>query len=185
MGFKIVVLDRDGVINEDSPDYIKSPEEWHAIPGSLEAIAILKDKGYGVYIATNQSGVGRGYYSLDGLNAIHQKMLSQLETVGGNIDGIFFCPHVPEDQCTCRKPEPGLLLEIFEAAGVEPEQCVFVGDSQRDIEAGIKAGCEAVLVQTGNGSSTLKILSGDANFIETIDSYENLLAFARRLDSLV
>lgn len=181
MTISVVILDRDGVINEDSVDYIKSPEEWHPIPGSLEAIALLKEKGYLVYIATNQSGVGRGYYTQDGLKAIHEKMLSQVEAAGGNIDGIFFCPHTPEDQCQCRKPAPGLLLQIFAAAGVMPSDCVFVGDSHRDIEAAIAAKCAAVLVLTGNGANALKSLSNDVNVRGEVNRYENLLSFANTL----
>src|SRR3989344_4486862 len=108
----LVILDRDGVVNYESPTYIKSPEEWRALPGSLEAIATLNAAGHKVVVATNQSGIGRGYYSLATLEAIHQKMKEELARAGGCIEGIYFCPHIPEENCECRKPKPGLLLQI-------------------------------------------------------------------------
>jgi D-glycero-D-manno-heptose 1,7-bisphosphate phosphatase len=144
----LIILDRDGVINYDSPDYIKSPEEWHPIPGSLEAIAQLNQAGHTVVIATNQSGIGRGYYNVETLQAIHAKMLAALAAVGGHIDGIFYCPHKPEDHCDCRKPKPGLLLQIAEKFHTDFKDAVFIGDSWRDVEAAQAVHCKAVLVTT-------------------------------------
>ncbi|HEV2613632.1 MAG TPA: D-glycero-beta-D-manno-heptose 1,7-bisphosphate 7-phosphatase [Gammaproteobacteria bacterium] len=143
---KLVILDRDGVINYDSPEYIKSPEEWHAIPGSLEAIARLNKAGFKVAIATNQSGVGRGYYSLDVLEKINQKMLDEMKKVDAHIDALFFCPHKPEDKCDCRKPKPGLLLKIADYLKIDLKEAVMVGDSPRDIQAAQAAGTDGILV---------------------------------------
>ena len=151
----LIILDRDGVINEDSDDYIKSPEEWVAIPGSAEAIARLGKAGYRVVVATNQSGVGRGYYDLDTLGAIHDKMCAAVEGAGGHIDGIFFCPHGPDEGCECRKPRPGLIDQIMESFDTDVAGCVIVGDSARDLECGVQRGCRPVLVRTGKGERTL------------------------------
>ncbi|KOR30034.1 hypothetical protein TI03_00615 [Achromatium sp. WMS1] len=151
---KLVILDRDGVINEDSPNYIKSPEEWIPIPGSLEAIARLNHAGFKVVIATNQSGVARGLFSLEQLNAIHQKMRQSLDRVGGYIDGIFFCPHTPEHECDCRKPKPGLIYEIQDRLGLDSIQACVIGDSYRDLQAAWTVGAHAILVATGNGRRT-------------------------------
>jgi|SRR3989344_9119677 len=145
----LIILDRDGVINHDSTDYIKSPKEWMAIPGSLEAIAALNKAGHQVVVATNQSGVGRGYFSLDTLDAIHQKMEKELAAVGGELAGIYSCLHHPDEGCECRKPKPGLLKQIEKDFGVDITQALVVGDSLRDIEAAQAAGCIAVLVETG------------------------------------
>ncbi len=154
MGRKLVILDRDGVINTDSPDYIKSPAEWHAIPGSLEAIARLHRAGYLVYVATNQAGIARKKFTLTDLAAIHQKMLDSVREHGGVIDGIVFCPHHPMDACSCRKPLPGMLLEICERSLTAPQSAVFVGDSEKDLVAAEAAGCSPILVLTGNGKAT-------------------------------
>ena len=151
---RLVVLDRDGVINQDSPAYIKSPEEWHAIPGSLEAIAKLNRAGFLVVVASNQSGLGRGYLTPETLNKIHQKMERELAAVGGKLDGIFICPHSPEDHCDCRKPKPGLLFQIIDKFGTKPEEMLSIGDSMRDLLAAKTAGIPAVLVKTGNGQVT-------------------------------
>lgn len=150
---KLIILDRDGVINFDSPAYIKTPEEWQPIPGSLEAIAQLNKVGCRVAIASNQAGIGRGYFSEEALAQIHAKLLQALTAIGGRVDGIFYCPHAPVDQCACRKPKPGLLFTIFEQYGIGAEDAVMVGDSLRDLEAASAAGCGAVLVETGNGSA--------------------------------
>lgn len=152
---EIIVLDRDGVINEDSPYYIKSPAEWHAINGSLQAIAKLNQLGYKVVVATNQSGIARGYLTEQALTAIHHKMQHELATFGGHLDGIFICPHIPEDNCSCRKPRPGLLLNIAEYFNVAPKKMLVIGDSMRDLEAARQAGCQKILVKTGNGEKTL------------------------------
>ncbi|OGO90262.1 MAG: D-glycero-beta-D-manno-heptose-1,7-bisphosphate 7-phosphatase [Coxiella sp. RIFCSPHIGHO2_12_FULL_42_15] len=148
----LIILDRDGVINFDSDNYIKSPEEWIPIPGSLEAIAMLNQKKHTVVIATNQSGMGRGYYLRSMLEAIHQKMQQELLKKHGHIDGIYFCPHTPEDHCACRKPRPGLLLQIKKDYPDLFPQAVLIGDALRDLQAARAAGCKAILVKTGKGS---------------------------------
>lgn len=152
---KLVILDRDGVINEDSDDYIKSPAEWIPIPGSAEAIARLNKAGYTVVVATNQSGIGRHYFSLETLDAIHEKMLRHIEAAGGDLAGIFFCPHAPEDDCDCRKPKPGLIDQIREQLDIDTYGVPIVGDSLRDLECGVARGCVPVLVKTGKGMRTL------------------------------
>lgn len=152
----LIILDRDGVINEDSPNYIKSPEEWHPIPGSLEAIVRLKQAGHIVVVATNQSGVARGYYDLATLETIHKKMQQTLEAMGASLDAIFFCPHGPDDNCNCRKPKPGLFLQIVERFNTDFKNAIAVGDSYRDIQAAQAVNCRAVLVQTGNGREELE-----------------------------
>lgn len=151
---KVIVLDRDGVINEDSPAYIRSEAEWHAIPGSLEAIAKLNQYGVKVVVATNQSGVARGYLTHETLEKIHQKMIAELAKYGGHLDGIFVCPHHPDDNCSCRKPKPGLLLEIAKKFAVLPKEMLVIGDSMRDLLAAEAAGSQAILVKTGNGKKT-------------------------------
>ncbi len=151
---KLVILDRDGVINQDSANYIKSPNEWIPIPNSLEAISLLNQNGYSVVIATNQSGVGRGLYGIEELNNIHAKMIKMLAELGGSIDAIFFCTHTEEDRCDCRKPEIGMLVEIKDRFSVSFEDICGVGDSLRDLEAFEKVGMQPILVKTGNGENT-------------------------------
>jgi D-glycero-D-manno-heptose 1,7-bisphosphate phosphatase len=153
---KLVILDRDGVINHDSAAYIKSPDEWKPIPGSLEAIALLNQAGYRVLVATNQSGVGRGLFDMATLNAIHDKMHRALGLVGGRVDGIFYCPHAQDAGCACRKPRPGLLDEISKRFGVSLDGVPFIGDSLRDLQAGAAVGAQPVLVLTGKGKKTRK-----------------------------
>ncbi len=143
---KIIILDRDGVINYDSLEYIKSPEEWIAIPGSLEAIAQLNRAGYHVFVATNQSGVGRRYYDVAMLDMIHEKMLAELAEVGGHIDEIFFCPHLPTDNCECRKPKPGLLYQLRDKYQINLADAFFIGDKASDIDAARAAGCKPILI---------------------------------------
>lgn len=151
---KAIILDRDGVINYDSAEFIKSPEEWLPLPGSIEAIVELKRAGFLVAIATNQSGVGRGLFSLDVLNAIHQKMLSLLEEQNVKIDALRFCPHAPDDNCICRKPKPGMINDLLHSLGVNENETIVIGDAWRDIQAGLSAGCKTVLVLTGKGAET-------------------------------
>jgi D-glycero-D-manno-heptose 1,7-bisphosphate phosphatase len=176
---KLVILDRDGVINYDSSDYIKSPEEWLEIPGSLKAIALLNKKDFLVAIATNQSGIGRGYYSQETLYAIHKKFFTLLKKVHGKIDKLVFCPHTPKDNCLCRKPKPGMVFEILTYFNINPthETVYFVGDSKIDMETAIASNCKPILVRTGNGNITIKDLP-EANSIFVFD---NLLAFAKSL----
>lgn len=139
------------MINHDSPDYIKSPDEWHPIPGSLEAIAQLCHAGLRVVVASNQAGVGRGLFDLPTLMAIHAKMNMEVERAGGQLDAIFFCPHHPDEGCGCRKPAPGLLTEVLRRYDAAPEEAVSIGDSLRDLQAAAAAGVPARLVLTGNG----------------------------------
>lgn len=151
---KLIILDRDGVINEDSTQYIKSPEEWKPIAGSLEAIAKLNQWGYRVVVATNQSGVGRGLFDMDLLNAIHDKMQKTLVQAGGRIDAVFFCTHTNTDQCDCRKPKPGMLVQISERYNTPLAGVPAVGDSMRDLLAARAAGAQPILVMTGKGRDT-------------------------------
>ena len=151
---KLIILDRDGVINFDSDLYIKSPDEWRPIPGSLDAIARLTQWGYRVVVATNQSGIGRGLFVMDTLNAIHEKMHKALAQVGGRVDAIFFCPHTMTDNCECRKPKPGLLREIETRLNVALIDVPAVGDSLRDLQAALAVGARPMLVMTGKGKRT-------------------------------
>jgi D-glycero-D-manno-heptose 1,7-bisphosphate phosphatase len=169
----LIILDRDGVINFDSDAYIKSPAEWHAIPESLAAIARLNQAGYTVAIATNQSGVGRGYYPLSTLDAIHKKMLDELVAVGGHIDMIAFCPHTPEDNCDCRKPKPGLLYQIADAFQADLTQTLVIGDAMRDLQAAHAANARAALVLTGKGE---KNLTQHQEALTNVPVYKNLAA---------
>ncbi len=152
---KLVILDRDGVINFDSDEFIKSPDEWIPIPGSLEAIARLNQAGYRVVVASNQSGIGRALFKMSTLNAIHGKMHRAAAAVSARIEAIFFCPHTPNDGCTCRKPKPGMLQSIIERFNIDPRLTPVVGDAQRDLEAAAALGFPAHLVLTGKGQATL------------------------------
>jgi D-glycero-D-manno-heptose 1,7-bisphosphate phosphatase len=152
---KLVILDRDGVINQDSDHYIKSPAEWIPIEGSLNAVARLSRAGFRVFIATNQSGIARGLFDIETLHAIHQKMLREVQHQGGTIDAILFCPHGPEDQCNCRKPMPGLYLQIALRAGHSLKGIPVIGDSLRDLQAAEAVGARPILVRTGKGERTL------------------------------
>ena len=147
MQTKLVIFDRDGTINQDRDDYVKSADEWVPLPGVLDAIARLNHAGWQVVVATNQSGLGRGLYDMAALNAMHAKMHALLAAVGGRVDAVFYCPHSPDDGCHCRKPEPGLLEQIGERYGVELQGVPMVGDSARDVLAGVAAGCEPHLVR--------------------------------------
>lgn len=151
---KLAILDRDGVINEDSPAFIKTPAEWKALPGSLEAIARLSQAGWRVVIASNQSGLARGLFDMETLNAIHAKLRIELAQLGGHVDSIFICPHGPHDQCECRKPKPGMFLDIARRYDIDLKQVPAVGDSLRDLQAAAVAGCSPWLVLTGNGLKT-------------------------------
>ncbi|MGO4810449.1 D-glycero-beta-D-manno-heptose 1,7-bisphosphate 7-phosphatase [Cupriavidus sp. 2MCAB6] len=153
---KLVVLDRDGVINLDSDQFIKTPDEWIPIDGSLEAIAALNQAGYRVVIASNQSGIGRGLFEMSALNAMHEKMHKALANLGGRVDAVFFCPHTAADGCDCRKPKAGMLEQLAERFGVELKGVPLVGDSLRDLEAGLAVGCAPHLVLTGKGAKTEK-----------------------------
>lgn len=156
MPMKLVILDRDGVINFDQDSFIKSPAEWVPIPGSLEAIARLNQADYVVVIATNQSGIARGLYDLATLNAIHQKLHAAALAVGAEVDSIFFCPHAASDDCDCRKPKPGMFNAIEKRYGVKLKGVPAIGDSLRDLQAAFNAGCTPYLVLTGKGKLALE-----------------------------
>lgn len=173
----LIVLDRDGVINRDSTSFIKSPDEWTALPGSPEAISRLSDAGFTVIVASNQSGVGRGLFSLETLGKIHDKMTATVEAAGGHIDAIYFCPHEPDADCDCRKPRPGLLRRIARQYARTAAELIVVGDSLRDLEAAWAFGASAVLVRTGNGRSTEQRLPADRH----VDVFDDLAAVANRL----
>ncbi len=170
---KIVILDRDGVINRDSDDFIKSANEWHPIPGSLEAIARLNHAGYRVVVATNQSGIARGYFTVETLNSIHQKLHDQLARVGGQIDFIGFCPHGPDDACECRKPRPGLFHQIGNRLNISLRGVPAIGDSLRDLVAAHEAGATPILVRSGKGRKTEQALGNESGF-DTIPVFDDL-----------
>ena len=149
---KLVILDRDGTINADSDDFVKTPDEWMPLPGALEAIARLNHAGWHVVVASNQSGLGRGLFDVASLNAMHAKMHKMLAAVGGRVDAVFYCPHSPEELCTCRKPLPGLFEQIGSRFGVPLSGVPTAGDSVRDLVAGASAGCEPHLVLTGKSA---------------------------------
>lgn len=153
----LIILDRDGVINQDSDDFIKTPAEWIPIPGSLNAIAALNRAGHTVVIATNQSGLARGLFTAQDLAQIHAKMQRALASVGGHIDAIFICPHHPDDHCDCRKPKPGLLWQIAEKYHTDLTKALMIGDAERDILCALAAHCPAALVKTGKGMNTLAV----------------------------
>lgn len=173
----LVILDRDGVINEDSDEYIKSPEEWVAIPGSLEAIARLNQSGYRVVVASNQSGVARRLFDIEALNRIHEKMLLALAEVGGTIDALFFCPHKPSDRCRCRKPQPGMLLDIADRLRTPLDDVPVVGDSLRDLKAASAVSARPILVRTGKGADT----EGTGKGLEGVEVYDDLAEVAEVL----
>jgi D-glycero-D-manno-heptose 1,7-bisphosphate phosphatase len=152
---KLIILDRDGVINFDSDQFIKSPDEWKPIPGSLEAIARLSREGWRVVVATNQSGLARGLFEMATLNAIHAKMHKAVGQAGGRIEAVFYCPHSAEMECSCRKPRPGLFEEIATRYGRDLQDVPAVGDSLRDLLAAASVGARPLLVKTGKGRKTL------------------------------
>jgi D-glycero-D-manno-heptose 1,7-bisphosphate phosphatase len=149
---KLIILDRDGTINEDRDDFVKAPDEWVPVPGALEAIARLNHAGWHTVIATNQSGLARGLFDMAALNAIHARMNRELAALGGRIDAVFFCPHGPDDGCRCRKPLPGLIEMIAERYGMDLREVHLVGDSLRDLQAGVAVGCRSHLVRTGKAA---------------------------------
>jgi D-glycero-D-manno-heptose 1,7-bisphosphate phosphatase len=173
----LIILDRDGVINHDSDEFIKSPAEWQPIPGSLEAIARLTQGGYRVVVATNQSGIARGLLSLDDLAAIHEKMHRLLSEQGGVIEAVFFCPHGPDDGCDCRKPRPGLFRDIAHRLEQDLDGVPAVGDSLRDLQAAQAVGANPILVKTGKGERTLANGEG----LDGIPVFSDLAAVADHL----
>ena len=174
---KLVILDRDGTINHDSDDYIKSPDEWRPIKGSLEAIARLTQAGYRVVVATNQSGIARGLFTSQALFAIHDTLQRALGQMGGRIDAFFFCPHAADSACECRKPKPGMLLEIGRRFNVALADVYMVGDAQRDLEAAAAAGARPILVLTGKGLKT----KSDGKMPPGTEVFPDLAAFARHV----
>ncbi len=174
---KLIILDRDGVINRDSDNFIKSVDEFEPLPGSLEAIARLNQAGYRVAVATNQSGIARGYYDLPTLNAMHDKLRRLLSQHGGRIDMIAFCPHGPDDGCTCRKPQPGMYLEIASRMEVPLDNVPVIGDSLRDLQAAQAVKAKPILVRTGKGERT--IVKGEG--LEGIPVYDDLAAAVNAL----
>jgi len=151
MQTRLVILDRDGTINADSDEYVKSADEWVPLPGALDAIARLNHAGWHVVVASNQSGLGRGLFDVAALNAMHAKMHKLLAAAGGRIDAVFYCPHSPEEACTCRKPASGLFEQIGERYGMDLKGVHTVGDTLRDLQAGATLGCQPHLVLTGKG----------------------------------
>jgi D-glycero-D-manno-heptose 1,7-bisphosphate phosphatase len=167
---RLIILDRDGVINRDSDEYIKSPEEWVPIPGSLEAIAKLTHEGYRIVVATNQSGLARGLFDIDALMRIHEKMHRAVAEMGGAIDAVFFCPHGPDDNCRCRKPKPGLFEEIAARLRVDMVGVPAIGDSMRDIDAARAAGARPILVRSGK----IEAVSSDKSLLKDVPVFEDL-----------
>jgi D-glycero-D-manno-heptose 1,7-bisphosphate phosphatase len=174
---KLVILDRDGVINHDSDSFIKAPSEWRPIPGSLEAIARLNHAGYHVVLATNQSGVGRGLFEVSTLNAIHDRMHRALGQIGGRIDAIFFCPHAHDAGCNCRKPRSGLLDEIASRFNVDLKGVPSIGDALRDLQAAAAVGAAPILVLTGKGRKTQEA----GGLPEGTQIYDDLAAAVRSI----
>ena len=174
---KLAILDRDGVINFDSDQYIKSPAEWRPIPGSIEAIARLNQNGYRIAVATNQSGIGRGLFDMATLNAINDKMMELVFRQGGRIDALFFCPHTAVEQCNCRKPRTGMLEEIAARFHTDLKGVPFVGDSLKDLQAAESVGAQPLLVLTGKGEKTRQ--AGDMPKKTLV--FENLAEAARHL----
>lgn len=173
-----VILDRDGVINEDSDDYIKSVEEYIPVEGSLDAILDLKESGFLVAVATNQAGIARGYLTLEALLQMHAHLEALLQEKGVHLDGIEFCPHHPDEGCVCRKPAPGMLLTLQKRLGFDPNCSYFIGDSITDIQAARGAGLTPILVQTGKGQRTIDRFGGE---IQGVERFKNLKEAARSL----
>ena len=180
---KLIVLDRDGVINFDSDDYIKSVDEWIPIPGSIEAIVRLKQAGYTVVVLTNQSGIARGYYSVETLNQMHEKLNALLAESNVEIDGIYYCPHGPDDDCDCRKPRAGLFYQALKALGLSEagfKNIPSIGDSWRDLEAALKVGAKPILVLTGKGARTFEA-KGDQIREQNIPVFNDLASVVDNL----
>lgn len=181
MSRRLVILDRDGVINRESLAFVKNAQEWQPLPGSLEALGLLSRAGYTIAVATNQSGLARGLFDRRALYAMHRKMRRLAAQHGGVVDRIVYCPHGPGDGCDCRKPQPGLLLRLAHHYGQGLDAVPVVGDSLRDLDAAIAAGAKPALVLSGNGHKTAAELEKQGRAVET---HSNLLAFARKLTSI-
>ena len=176
----MVILNRDGVINHDSDDYIKSVEEWKPIDGSIEAISRLKKAGYLVTVVSNQSGIGRGYFDLETLQQMHDKLAALLAQRGTELDGIYYCPHLPTDNCLCRKPKPGMMLQIARDFKIDFKDSVLVGDSMIDIQMARLVGAKPVLVKTGKGLKTLDRYGP----LEAVSVFDNLGKFVREFQKV-
>ncbi|MET4692285.1 D-glycero-beta-D-manno-heptose 1,7-bisphosphate 7-phosphatase [Endozoicomonas lisbonensis] len=174
---RLIILDRDGVINEDSDNYIRSVDEWIPVPGSIEAIGRLSKAGYTLAVATNQSGIARGYYPMSELEAMHDKMNHLVQEQGGHIDCITFCPHGPDEGCQCRKPETGLVDQIEQRLGLPASGAWFVGDSLKDLQCARRKNCQPVLVRTGKGERTL----AKGEELEDVPVFESLADFTDHL----
>ena len=180
----LLILDRDGVINEDSNAYICSLEQWHPISGSIRAIANLSCAGFRIAIATNQSGLNRGYFTLDTLEEIHARLCKLVEAEGGHIEGIFYCPHLPGENCSCRKPATGLIDTIETELGESARGAYFIGDSLKDLQAASAHGCIPVLVKTGKGSQTFAQLASNPGPDSTgLTQLNNLLVYSSLLEA--
>lgn len=180
---KPIILDRDGVINLDSDDYIKSPEEWEPIKGSLEALGKLTAAGYSIFVITNQSGVSRNLFTIGTLMRIHHKMIDAAKPYGGQIAAILYCPHGPDDGCDCRKPKPGLFSELAERINQSLDGVPAVGDSIRDLQAAHASGAQPILVKTGKGRKSVNALAKDPDLAELADTpvFKNLSDYVTHL----
>ena len=179
---KLVILGRDGVLNEFRDDHVKAPEEWFAVPGALEAVSRLNHGGWHAVVATNQSGIGRGMIDMASVNAVHAHMFKCLVAVGGRVDAVFFCPHTPEDQCDCRKPQPGLMLDIGKRYGIDLKQVPMVCDTLRDLQAARAAGCEPHLVRSGRAAALdAEQLQQLVNQVPGTQVHDDLSALAEHL----
>lgn len=170
---KLIILDRDGVINKDSDNFIKTIDEFIPLPGSLDAITRLNKAGYTIAVATNQSGIARGYFDKSVLHAMHEKLASLLKELGGRIEHIAYCPHGPDDHCDCRKPKTGLLLQIKQHFNTELKDVIVVGDSLRDLQSAQAVEAKPILVKTGKGQRTLNNGIG----LDNIPVYDSLADF--------
>ncbi len=174
MSQPIVILDRDGVINQDSDNYIRSVEEWIPIPGSIEAIARLSRAGFFIAVVTNQSGLGRGFFSDIDLANMHNYMEQLVENAGGQIDALFYCPHLPSDNCLCRKPRTGMLEQLEQEFAISLKDAFYVGDAAKDIDAALAMSCRPILVRTGKGASTEQQL--DSHLLASVPVVDDLNA---------
>jgi len=177
MRSRLLIVDRDGVINEDSPNFIKGPDEWVPIPGSLHALGLAHQHGFLIHVVTNQSGIARGLLGIDDLHRIHRRLRQESQAHGGDVDAFFFCPHGPRQGCTCRKPQPGLVLASLARSGISAGNAVMIGDRMSDLEAARAAGVRPLLVRTGHGRATTERLSPG----ETVHVFDDLAAAVRAL----
>ena len=178
---KLVLLDRDGVLNHDSTDYIRAADDWDGIAGSIEAIAALNQAGIRCALCTNQSGIGRGIFDHAALAGIHQKMLQQIGAAGGRLELIRYCPHLPDAGCSCRKPAPGLLLECCTELGVAPEDTLFVGDSLSDVQAALQANCASALVRYDKAGRATDAIEAQARALGVELVYDDLAQLVKDL----